>query len=135
MDNTIDALLKERFGQDSLISLATLDGNKPAVRTIDAIYYDGAFYGVTYTLSNKMKQIAINSDVAICGMWFTANAFASNLGHVLKPENTSLITILRDAFSKWYSEGDVNEDDVNTCIIKIVPTSGVFVKDGTRYEF
>ncbi|HPJ81805.1 MAG TPA: hypothetical protein PL103_06260 [Saccharofermentans sp.] len=55
MDNTIDALLKERFGQDSLISLATLDGNKPAVRTIDAIYYDGAFYGVTYTLSNKMK--------------------------------------------------------------------------------
>ncbi|HPJ81806.1 MAG TPA: hypothetical protein PL103_06265 [Saccharofermentans sp.] len=68
-------------------------------------------------------------------MWFTANAVASNLGHVLKPENTSLITILRDAFSKWYSEGDVNEDDVNTCIIKIVPTSGVFVKDGTRYEF
>ena len=135
MDNTIDALLKERFGQDSLISLATLDGNKPAVRTIDAIYYDGAFYGVTYTLSNKMKQIAINSDVAICGMWFAANAVASNLGHVLKPENTSLITILRDAFSKWYSEGDVNEDDVNTCIIKIVPTSGVFVKDGTRYEF
>ena len=135
MDNTIDALLKERFGQDSLISLATLDGNKQAVRTIDAIYYDGAFYGVTYTLSNKMKQIAINSDVAICGMWFTANAVASNLGHVLKPENTSLITILRDAFSKWYSEGDVNEDDVNTCIIKIVPTSGVFVKDGTRYEF
>lgn len=35
---------------------------RPAVRDIDAYYEDGVFYGVTYALSNKMKEISANSE-------------------------------------------------------------------------
>ncbi len=51
------SLMVERFGHDTLISIATLDGNRPAVRIVNSYYEDGSFYTVTYALSNKMKQI------------------------------------------------------------------------------
>ena len=34
---------------------------------------NGAFYIITYALSNKMKHIENNSAVAIAGDWFTAH--------------------------------------------------------------
>ena len=68
MKAEINALLTERFSKDSLIALATTDGNTPHVRTVDAYYMDGAFYCVTYALSGKMKQIAANPAVGICGI-------------------------------------------------------------------
>ena len=55
-----NAIIQERFGKDSLIALATVDGDIPAVRTVNTVYIDGAFYVVTYALSGKMKQIAKN---------------------------------------------------------------------------
>lgn len=78
-----NAIIQERFGKDSLIALATVDGDIPAVRTVNTVYIDGAFYVVTYALSGKMKQIAKNPTVAICGDWFTAHGVGENLGHVL----------------------------------------------------
>ena len=51
-------VMNERFGKDSLIALATLDGTRPSVRTVDAFYEDGAFYVIAHALSGKMKQIA-----------------------------------------------------------------------------
>ena len=38
-----DAMMMERFGKDSLIALATVDHGIPSVRTVDAVYIDGAF--------------------------------------------------------------------------------------------
>lgn len=49
-------VMNKRFGHDTLISLATLDGRIPAVRIVNSYYESGAFYTVTYALSNK-KQI------------------------------------------------------------------------------
>ena len=43
----ISAIMDERFGHDNLIALATVDGDSPAVRTVNAYYEDGCFYGVT----------------------------------------------------------------------------------------
>jgi uncharacterized pyridoxamine 5'-phosphate oxidase family protein len=60
-------ILAERFGHDNAISLATIDGDRPAVRTVNSYYEDGSFYMVTYALSNKMKQLAINPNAAISG--------------------------------------------------------------------
>lgn len=48
-------IMKERFGHDTLLSLATVDGDQPFVRTVNAYYEDGAFYVITHGLSNKMK--------------------------------------------------------------------------------
>lgn len=50
-------VMDERFGKDNVISLATSAENVPYVRCVNAYYEDGAFYIITYALSNKMKQM------------------------------------------------------------------------------
>lgn len=134
-NDMIHQLLTHRFGKDSLIALATVENGIPHVRTVDAVYIDGAFYVVTYALSGKMQQIAKNPVVAISGEWFTAHGVGENLGHVLLPENRAVMEILRAAFAAWYDNGHTNEADLNTCLLKISLTDGVMFSDGNRYEF
>ena len=129
-----DLILTERFGKDSLIALATVEGDIPHVRTVDAVYLGGAFYVVTYSLSGKMQQIAKNPTVAISGEWFTAHGVGENLGHVLLPENKAVMDILRAAFAAWYANGHTNEVDPNTCLLKITLTDGVLFSEGRRYD-
>ena len=131
---TTNQILSERFGKDSLIALATVEDGIPHVRTVDAVYIDGAFYVVTYSLSGKMQQIAKNPTVAISGEWFTAHGVGENLGYVLLPENKAVMGILRAAFAAWYDNGHTNEADPNTCLLKIKLTDGVLFSDGIRYE-
>lgn len=89
-----------RFGCDKLISLATVNGGRPAVRTVNAYYEAGAFYVTTHALSNKMKHIRMLPAVAISGDWFTANGVGENLGHILKPENANILDTLRTVFAE-----------------------------------
>ncbi len=128
------AIMNERFGHDTLIALATLDGDSPAVRTVNAYYEDGCFYTVTYGLSGKMQHIAKNSKVAICGEWFTAHGVGESMGHILLPENSAMADKLRTAFATWYSNGHTNEADPHTIILRIRLTDGVLFHHGTRYE-
>lgn len=128
-------ILTERFGRDTLISLATCVDNIPSVRTVNAWYRDGYFYVITYALSNKMKQIAANPHVGVCGEWFTGHGVAENLGHVLKEEHKEIMRMLRAAFASWYNNGHVNEQDENTCLLRIRLTDGAVYKDGQRYDF
>ena len=133
-NETTNQILAERFGKDSLIALATVEDGIPHVRTVDAVYIDGAFYVVTYGLSGKMQQIAKNPTVAISGEWFTAHGVGENLGHVLLPDNKAVMDILHAAFAAWYDNGHTNEADPNTCLLKINLTDGVLFSDGIRYE-
>ena len=128
------AIMTQRFGKDSLVALATLDGDRPSVRIIDAYYENGAFYTITYGLSRKMKQIKKNPLVGICGEWFTGHGIAENLGYVLDDGNADILQKLRTAFSAWYGNGHICEKDENTCILKIRLTDGVLFADGIRYE-
>jgi len=129
-----ELLLTERFGRDALIALATAEDGIPHVRTVNAVYIDGAFYVVTYALSGKMRQIAKNPTVAISGEWFTAHGIGENLGQVLLPENKAVMDILRAAFAAWYDNGHTNEADPNTCLLKIKLTDGVLFAGGKRYD-
>lgn len=129
-----EAILRERFGKDSLMALATEENGIPSVRTVDAVYIGGAFYTVTYALSGKMQQIAKNPTVAICGEWFTAHGIGENLGHVQKEENREIMEQLRAAFAAWYDNGHTNEADPNTILLKVRLTDGVLYSDGIRYE-
>lgn len=67
-----EKIMAERFGKDTIIALATVENEVPFVRYVNAYYENGAFYIITYALSNKMKHIESNSTVAIAGEWFTA---------------------------------------------------------------
>ncbi|MGN1019881.1 MAG: helix-turn-helix domain-containing protein [Aristaeellaceae bacterium] len=127
-------VMSERFGKDSLIALATMDGARPSVRTVDALYVDGAFYVITHALSGKMRQIALNPAVAVSGEWFTGHGVGENLGHVCAAQNRAIAAKLRAAFAAWYDNGHTNEADPNTCILRIRLTDGVLFSHGTRYE-
>lgn len=127
-------IMNERFNHDSLIALATMDGNVPCVRAVNSYYENGAFYVITHALSGKMKQIKANPTVAICGDWFTAHGTGENMGHILDPKNAEIADKLRRAFAEWYDNGHTNERDPNTCILCIHLTDGVLLSHGTRYE-
>ena len=128
------AIMKERFGKDSLLALATAADGMPYVRTVNAYYEDGAFYVITYALSGKMKQIEQNPAVALCGEWFTANGRGENLGWFGKPENAAMAGKLKQAFASWIDNGHNNFADENTIILKIRLTHGVLFSHGTRYD-
>lgn len=127
-------LMNERFGHDCIIALATMDADMPWVRYVNAFYEDGAFYVITYALSNKMNHIAQNPNVAIAGDWFTAHGKGSNLGYVGKSENKDLTEKLRKAFSAWIDNGHTNFEDENTCILRVQLTDGVLFSHGSRYD-
>jgi general stress protein 26 len=127
-------VLTERFGRDTLISLATMENNRPAVRIVNSYYEDGSFYTVTYALSNKMKQIRKNSEVAVCGEWFTAHGIGDNIGHPRDEKNIELMMKLRDVFKEWYYNGHTNEEDPNTCILRVRLTDGVLMSHGKRHD-
>ena len=128
-----EQIMLERFGKDSLISLATTENNVPYVRTVNSFYEDGAFYVLTYALSGKMKQIEKNPVVAIAGDWFTAHGNGVNLGWFGKEENAEITEKMKAVFAEWIDNGHNNFEDANTCILKIELTEGVLFSHGTRY--
>lgn len=127
-------IMNDRFNKDSLIALATVDGNTPHVRAVNSYYEDGCFYTITYALSNKMKQIALNPAVAICGDWFTGHGIGENLGWIRDEKNNDIASKLQAAFAAWYDNGHTNEADINTVILRIRMTDGVLLHHGTRFE-
>lgn len=129
-------LMEERFGHDTLLSVATIEvgTGRPCVRTVNAYYEDGAFYVVTYALSGKMRQLAVNPQAAVCGDWFLGHGIGENLGHVLLPENAAMMEKLHRAFAAWYDNGHTNEQDPNTCLLRIRLTDGSLADHGKWYQ-
>jgi len=133
-ENAID-IMSERFGKDSLIAIATTDGERMYNRMVDAYFMDGAFYISTYALSNKVQQIEKNPDVAVCAVdWFSGHGTGKNLGWVLEPQNAEIRAKLRGAF-EWYDMAN-NEQDKNCCILEVRLTDGMLIKDhhAIRYQ-
>ena len=128
-------IMTERFGKDSLIAIATTDGERLYNRIVDAYFEDGAFYVSTHALSNKMNQIESNPEVAVCAVdWFGGHGNGKNLGWVLDPNNAGIRAKLREAFV-WYDDAN-NEQDKNCCILEIRLTDGMLIKDhhAIRYQ-
>ena len=111
-----EKILEERFGKDQVIALATISGQLPSVRYVNAYYADGAFYIITYGLSNKMRQLA------------------ENLGWFGKEENREIAAKLREVFAEWIDNGHNDFSDPNTCILRICLTDGVLFSHGKRYD-
>jgi hypothetical protein len=128
------SLMTERFGHDTMLSVATMDGNRPSVRIVNAFYEDGAFYVVNYVLSGKMKQMKKNPTVGVCGEWFTAHGVGENLGHVLAPQNAEMMAKLRTAFAEWHDNCHTNESDKNTVLLRIRLTDGILLHHGERFD-
>lgn len=126
--------MTDRFGKDNVIALATAENNTPYVRNVNAYYENGAFYIITYLLSNKMNHIQKNPTVAIAGEWFTANGTGVNLGYFGKEENREIAEKLRTVFAEWIDNGHNNFNDENTIILRVEITEGLLFCQGTRYD-
>lgn len=134
LNSETKSIMDRWFGKDTLISLATVDGEMPAVRYVNGYYEDGAFYVITHGLSRKMKQLEKNPNAAIAAEWFTAHGKGVNLGYWGKDENSEIAAKLRAAFAAWIDNGHNDFSDVNTCILCIKLTDGVLFRHGTRYD-
>ena len=134
LNDEVEKIMNERFGKDTILALATDEDGIPSVRSVNAYYEDGAFYIITYALSNKMKQIENNPTVAVAGEWFTAHGKAVNMGWFKKKENQAVVEKLRRAFQEWIDNGHNNFEDENTIILCVELTDGVLFSQGTRYE-
>ena len=130
-----EKIMIDRFGKDTVIALATVEHEVPYVRNVNAYYEDGSFYIITYALTNKIKQIEKNPNVAIAGEWFTAHGRGKNLGYFGKEENRIIAEKLKTVFAEWIDNEHNNFDDENTIILCVELTDGLLLSHGTRYEF
>lgn len=127
-------IMRERFGSDSLIAVATIEEDRPSVRTVNSYYENGAFYVITHALSGKMKQIASNPNAAICGDWFTAHR---NRGkHRACPrwkKRSDCVETSGGVFRMVYKRAYQRKRS-DTCILRIRLTDGVLLSHGVRYD-
>ena len=134
LTETTARIMKERVGKDNVIALATVGNGEPYVRYVNAYYEEGAFFIITYRLSNKIQQIEKNGAISIAGDWFTAKGRGVSLGYFGKQENAELAGKLREVFAEWIDNGHNNFEDENTIILKVELTEGVLFSQGKRYH-
>ena len=129
-----EQVMIDRFGKNTVIALATTENETPHVRYVNAYYENGAFYIITYALSNKMKHIKDNPVVAIAGEWFTAHGNGISLGYFGKKENYVIADKLKEVFAEWIDNGHTDLNDENTIILCVQLTEGILFSHGTRYD-
>ena len=129
-----EEIMRERFGGDNEMALATCRGNVPSVRTVNATYWEGCFYIITYGLSRKMEEIGDNPTVALSGDWFTCHGEAASLGWFGREENRALAAHLRQAFASWIDNGHNDFSDENTIILQVRVTDALLLSHGRRFE-
>ena len=125
-------VMKELYGQDVAMSLATVNGDKANIRVINAYYMENAFYITTYSLSNKMKEITKNPNVALNHNLFVAHGIGNNIGNPLEEQNRELREELKQIFYVFYDK-HVCEEDTNTCILKITLTDSLLFAHDYKY--
>ena len=129
-----EQIMMERFGKDTIISLATTENATPYVRYVNACYENGSFYIITHALSNKIKHIKANPVVAIAGEWFTAHGRGVSLGYFGKKENCVIAEKMKKVFAEWIDNGHTDFSDENTIILCVQLTKGILFSHGTRYD-
>ena len=126
-------VMDDRFGSDSLIAVATLEEGRPSVRAVDGYYHEGSFYVVTHDRSNKLRQIAADPVVGLCGEWFSGHGVAENLGP-LEDADPALVARVRAAFAGWLRPGGhVDPADPHNRLLRIRLTDGVLTIDDVRH--
>jgi len=127
--NEAVAVMKELYGKDIAMSLATVNDDKANIRVVNAYYKEEAFYIITYALSNKMKEISKKPNIALNYNLFVAHGIGENIGNPIDEPNRDVREELRSVFVAFYDK-HVNEQNKNTCILKISLNDAlVFAKD------
>jgi uncharacterized protein YhbP (UPF0306 family) len=128
----------------NLLSFATADDNgNPFVRSVEYVNNGSNIYFLTDAKSTKIEHIKNNSNVAytvdedladwsrIQGIQMRGKALI--IGD--KEEKERAMNMLRSKFPQFNA---MPSEGVEVCIVKIIPTTGIFIDNpsgfGTRYE-
>ncbi|WMJ23866.1 pyridoxamine 5'-phosphate oxidase family protein [Paludicola sp. MB14-C6] len=124
--------MQELYGHDIPMSLATVSDGKPNARVVNVYYKDKSFYITSYALTNKVKEIIVNPNVALNHNLFVAHGTAVNIGNPLENSNKGIRDELKEVFSAFYNK-HVNEQDPYTCIIKIELEDALVFANNFKY--
>ena len=130
----IQSIMKERFGTERLITIATSENNIPYIRAVNAVYENGWFYFATLSNSSKMKQMEENPMTAVCGPWFNGHGIACHLGSASKDENKHIYELLQPSFESWIYEAKINVTDTEIVLCGIQMTKATLYVQSQRYD-
>ena len=125
-------VMEELYKKDVPMPIATIKGDAPNIRVIDMYFAHERFYATSYALSNKVKEIEDNPNVAINHNLFVSHGTAKNIGNPLKKENLSIREELKQAFCSFY-EKHINEEDEHTCILEINLKDAIVFANDYKY--
>jgi general stress protein 26 len=125
-------IMAELYEKDTAMVLATVDGNRPNMRMVNTYYKNGMFYIMTYALSNKIKDIKDNKNVALNHYSFVAHGYGENIGHPLDEKNEKIKEELKKAFMIY--DIHINENDDNVCILKIILEDALVFNSNYKYN-
>jgi general stress protein 26 len=127
------AVMAELYEKDTAMVLATVNGNRPNMRMVNSYYKNGVFYIMTYVLSNKIKDIKENKNVALNHYSFVAHGYGENIGHPLDEKNEKIKEEFKKASVNFY-DNHVNEKDENVCILKIILEDALVFNNNYKYN-
>jgi len=125
--------LNQIFGKDIQYALSTIDQDKPCVRIVDGFFFNGSIYITSYALARKVFHINSNKNVALCYKLNTFQGVCTNIGHPLKEENRDIREKLKSVFYLFYDK-HVDENDLNTCILKVDLSFAVMFAKDQKYH-
>ena len=125
-------VMEDLYGKDVPMPIATIKDDAPNIRVIDMYFAHERFYATSYALSNKVKEIEKNPNIAINHNLFVAHGTAKNIGNPLKKDNLPIREELKQAFCSFY-EKHINEEDENTCILEINLKDAILFANDYKY--
>lgn len=125
--------MNELFAKDCQFAMATAKDNTPSVRVVDTFFDNCSFYVVTYSNTQKVRELENNSQISLCNEFYRFTGNAYNIGHPLLLENRGIREKLIKVFEPWYFAHN-NENDENMCYVKIDLKEGFFYKDKVGYK-
>ncbi len=128
--------LYKEIGQDKIMALATRNGDGVAARTVNVYTYNGCFYFVTETSSNKYKQIAQNNHVALSVDAIQITGYATSLEHPCDESNSEIAHFIEEKLPQQFTR---YSDIPIMRLIKVAPVDATFILletgEGFRINF
>ena len=121
---------------NSVMVLATSDGNVISARSVLIINDDLDIYFFTWKHSRKCVQIAQNNKVSICKEKVEIEGIAEILGLMTSGKNNTILELIR---RKYPGAADRWEDKPNMVIVKVKPffacVDGYYINDDAYLEY
>lgn len=124
--------LQEQIGQDKIMVIATRNGEGVAARTVNVYTYNGCFYFITETDSNKYKQICKNKNVAFSIDAIQITGYATPLEHPCSESNKEIANFVEEMLPQQFARYASNPV---MRLIKITPvySSYILLETGEGY--